>query len=146
MLTEISFKKSKFWIDSYGILNCKHFNRDVNWKLSSKEIEKYILAILTLAGDKAKSVIIDFRDVRGTYTILAARLFARDPSVNSIVISEAFIVNSLAIKLLINAYKRIYEPLIPFKIFNNIEDAHEYSIRQMELASNEKNMKLNPQN
>ncbi|MBT8384825.1 MAG: hypothetical protein KJO83_03835, partial [Bacteroidia bacterium] len=125
MLTEISFKKSKFWIDSYGILNCKHFNRDVNWKLSSKEIEKYILAILTLAGDKAKSVIIDFRDVRGTYTILAARLFARDPSVNSIVISEAFIVNSLAIKLLINAYKRIYEPLIPFKIFNNIEDAHE---------------------
>ena len=134
MLTEITFKKAKFWIDSKGVLNCKHFNSDVNWKLNSKEIEKYILAILTLAGNKPRSIIVDFRDVRGTYTILAARLFARDPSVNKIIISEAFIVNSIAIRLLINAYKRIYEPFIPFKLFNNIKNAQEYSIKQMELA------------
>lgn len=135
MLTKISFEKSKFWIDSKGILNCKHFNRDKNWKLDEQEAEKYILAILTLAADKPRSIIVDFRDVLGTYTILAARLFAKDPSVNKIIISEAFIVNSLAIRLLINAYKRIYEPLIPFKIFNNIKEAQEYSYNQLELAS-----------
>ena len=135
MLTKISFEKSKFWIDSRDILNCKHVNRDEHWKLDSKEVEKYILAILTLANNKPRSIIVDFRDVRGTYTILAARLFAKDPSVNKMIISEAFIVNSIAISLLINAYKRIYEPLIPFKIFNNIKDAQEYSVNQLELAS-----------
>ena len=148
MLTKISFKKSKFWIDSFGILNCKHVNRDMNWKLDSAEAEKYILAILTLAADKPRSIILDFRDVRGTYTILAARLFAKDPSVNKIIISEAFIVNSIAIRLLINAYKRIYEPFIPFKIFSNIQDAQEYSNKQIELAmesSEKKLMRLNPQ-
>ncbi len=148
MLTKISFEKSKFWIDSFGILNCKHVNRDMNWKLDSAEAEKYILAILTLAADKPRSIIVDFRDVRGTYTILAARLFAKDPSVNKIIISESFIVNSLAIRLLINAYKRIYEPFIPFKIFSNIQDAQEYSNKQIELAmesSKKKLMRLNPQ-
>ena len=134
MLTKISFKKSKFWIDSFGILNCKHFNRDMNWRLDKDEVEKYILAILTLAADKPRSLIVDFRDVRGTYTILAARLFAKDPSVNKLIISEAFIVNSISIRLLVNAYKRIYEPLIPFKIFSNIKDAQQYSIKQIELT------------
>ena len=106
------------------------------------------MAILTLAAGKPRSIIVDFRDVRGTYTILAARLFAKDPSVNKIIISEAFIVNSIAIRLLINAYKRIYEPFIPFKIFSNIQDAQEYSNKQIELAmeSSKKNlMGLNPQ-
>ena len=134
MLTKISFKKSKFWIDSFGILNCKHFNRDMNWRLGKDEVEKYILAILTLASNEPRAAIVDLRDVRGTYTILAARLFAKDPSVNKLIISEAFIVNSIAIRLLVNAYKRIYEPLIPFKIFSNIKDARKYSIKQIELA------------
>lgn len=147
MLKKISFEKAKFWIDSYGILNFKYFNRDINWKLDSAETKKYILAILTLAVDKHRSIIVDFRDVRGTYTILSARLFAKDPSVNNIIISQAFIVNSLAIRLLIDAYKRIYEPSIPFKIFSNIQDARKYSIKQIELSMesiNQKNYEVGP--
>ncbi|MBT8393540.1 MAG: hypothetical protein KJN66_01700 [Bacteroidia bacterium] len=133
MLTKISFKKAKFWIDSRGIINCKHFNSDINWKLNDKETKKYILAVLTLAGDEIRPIIFDFRDLRGTYTILAARLVAKDPTLKKIIISEAFVVNSLAVKLLINAYKRIYEPSIPFKIFSNLKDAQEYSLNQLEL-------------
>lgn len=135
MLTKISFEKAKLWVDSNGILNCKHYNRDINWKLNEKEAEKYILAVLTLAADKIRPIIFDFRDVRGTYTILAARLVAKDPTLKKIIISEAFVVNSMAVRLLINAFKRIYEPSIPFKIFSNIKDAQEYSINQLELAS-----------
>ena len=127
MLTKISFEKAKFWVDSHGILNCKHFNRDINWKLNEKEAEKYILAVLTLAANEIRPIIFDFRDIRGTYTILAARLVAKDPSVNKIIISEAFVVNLFAtVRLLINAYKRIYEPMIPYKIFSNIKDIREY--------------------
>ena len=148
MLTKISFDKAKFWIDSRGILNCKHFNSDINWKLNEKEAEKYILAVLTLAGDELRPIIFDFRDVRGTYTILAARLVAKDPTLKKIIISEAFVVNSLAVRLLINSFKRIYEPMIPFKIFSNIEDAQEYSLNQLELSkeSNKKKIStiLNP--
>ena len=134
MLKKISFDKAKFWIDSNGILNCKHFNRDANWKLDEKEAEKYILAVLTLSANKSRPIIFDFRDLRGTYTILAARLVAKDPSVKKIIISEAFVVNSIAVRLLINAFKRIYEPLIPFKIFKNLEDAQKYSLKKMELS------------
>ncbi len=132
MLTEISFEKAKLWVDSQGILNCKHFNSNFYWKLRSKEINKYLLAILTLAGNKPRSIIIDFRNVRGIYSILAARLFVRDSSVNRIIISEAFVVNSMAIGLLIAVYEKIYEPNIPFKVFNNIKSAQKYSIKQME--------------
>ena len=148
MLTKISFEKAKFWVDSHGILNCKHFNRDINWKLNEKEAGKYILAVLTLAGNEIRPIIFDFRDFRGTYTILAARLVAKDPSVNQLIISEAFIVNSIAVRLLISAYKRIYEPLIPFKIFNNIKDAQAYSIKQSELfkKSNKKISAFKSQN
>ncbi len=142
MLTKISFDKAKFWVDSQGMLNCKHFNRDVNWKLDEKEAEKYILAVLTLAADKPRSIIVDFRDVRGTYTILAARLLAKDPSVKNIIISEAFVVNSMAVRLLINAFKRIYEPTIPFKIFGNIEDAQEYSLKQLKLSKESNRNKI----
>jgi capsule polysaccharide modification protein KpsS len=149
MLAKISFEKAKFWIDSRGILICKHFNSDINWKLNEKEAEKYILAVLTLAGDEVRPIIFDFRDVRGTYTILAARLVAKDPTLKKIIISEAFVVNSMAVRLLINAFKRIYEPMIPYKIFSNIKDAQEYSLNQLELSKEPNKKKistiLNPQ-
>ncbi len=60
MLTKITFEKAKFWIDSRGILNCKHFNRDINWKLNEKEAEKYILAVLTLAANEIRPIIFRF--------------------------------------------------------------------------------------
>lgn len=134
MLTKISFEKAKFWVDSHGILNCKHVNSDINWKLNEKEAEKYVLAVLTLAGDEFRPIIFDFRDMRGTYTVLAARLVAKDPTLKKIIISEAFVVNSMAVRLLINAFKRIYEPSIPFKIFSDIKDAQEYSLNRLELS------------
>lgn len=149
MLSKISFEKAKFWIDSEGILNCKLFNRDANWKLDDKEAEKYILAVLTLSANKARPIIFDFRDLRGTYTILAARLVAKDPSLRRMIISEAFVVNSLAVRLLINAFKRIYEPAIPFKIFSNVKDAQKYSLKKLDLwnqnGKKKINMMLNPQ-
>ena len=142
MLTKISFDKAKFWVDSEGMLYCKHYNRDINWKLNEKDVEKYILAVLTLTADNESPIIFDFRDVRGTYTILAARMVAKDPSLKKIIISEAFVVNSLAVRLLINAFKRIYEPSIPFKIFSNIKDAQEYSRNQLELSKESSKKKV----
>lgn len=138
MLTNLSFEKAKFWVDSHGILNCKHLNHDIHWKLDEQEAEKYILAVLTLAGNEKRPIIFDFRDVRGTYTILAARIVEKYPSLSEIIISEAFVVNSIAVRLLINAYKRIYEPSIPFKIFSNIKDAQKYSLTQLELLNESK--------
>ena len=32
-------------------------------------------------------------------------------------------------KLLINSYKRIFEPVTPFQIFDNLEDGLEYCIK-----------------
>ena len=134
MLTKINLEKSKFWVDSKGILYCKHLNCDKNWILNSSEVKQHILALLTLAGDKPTSMVIDLRDVRGVCAILATRMFTKDHSVNQIIISEAFIVNNLAVRVLIYAYKIFYEPLKSFKVFSNIKDAQEYSIKQIELV------------
>lgn len=134
MLTKINLEKSKFWVDSKGILYCKHLNCDKNWILNSNEVKQHVLAILTLACNKPRSIIVDFRNVHGICSVLATRMFTKDHSVNQIIVSEAFIVNTLAEKLLIYVYKKIYEPITPFKIFNNIKDAQEYSIKQLELV------------
>ena len=134
MLTKINLEKSKFWIDSKGILYCNHLNCDKNWILNSNEVKQHALAILTLACNEPRSIIVDFRNVHGICTVLAARMFTKDHSVNQIIVSEAFIVNTFAEKLLIYAYKKIYEPLTPFKIFNNVKDAQEYSIKKIELV------------
>ena len=43
-------------------------------------------------------------------------------------LSEAFVFNSMEIKLVIASYKRIYEPITPFGLFNNLESAREYCV------------------
>ena len=149
MLTKINLDKSNFWIDSKGILYCKHLNCDKNWKLNSNEVKKHILAILTLACNKPKAIIVDFRNVRGICAILAARLFTKDYSIKQIIISEAFIVNGLVSRILVYVHKRIYEPKTTFKIFNNIKDAKVYSLKQLEGVKEsikDNNNKIKPSN
>ncbi|WP_267155289.1 hypothetical protein [Xanthomarina sp. F2636L] len=98
--------------------------------MSSERVKLYIKAITKLCNGKARSFIIDVRGSRGTFSSAAANLFAKTPSLVALRISEAYIQNSIGIRILIGSYKRIYDPITPFGVFSDMESAKEFCINQ----------------
>jgi hypothetical protein len=123
----IAIGYSKFWT-SDDILYIQFCNNQSNSKLVSEKVELYIEVITKLCQGKAMPFLIDARDSRGTFSSSAASLIARSPALVNLRISEAFILNSIGIKLLIESYKRIYEPKTPYAIFSELAAAKEYCV------------------
>jgi hypothetical protein len=124
----IIYENASFWTDSSGILYCKFGNNDSNSKLDFKSASLYIRAITKLCKGKAMPFLIDVRDTQGTFSINAAKLIAKNTELIKLRISEAFITNSIGIRVLITTYKRLYNPITPFEIFRELESGKEYSI------------------
>ncbi|HLT53227.1 MAG TPA: hypothetical protein VKZ97_05035 [Flavobacteriaceae bacterium] len=119
---------AKFWIDEQQVLNCQFNNSNLDNKLEASFAKLYIEAIETLCDNIARPFLIDLRDSQGTFSSQAANLLAKTPSLVKLRISEAYVVNSINIKLLITSYKRLYDTVTPFEIFNDLNTAKEYSI------------------
>lgn len=122
-LIEIGY--AKFWTDN-NILYCQFNNDSPKLKLKPERVALYIDAITKLCKGKAMPFLIDLRNSRGTYCSSAANLFAKSPALIKLRMSEAFILNSIGIKLLITSYKRLYDPLTPFSVFANMAEAEAY--------------------
>lgn len=123
----IIFESVKFWTDQ-GILFCEIRNTDTNFKSQFEIIEKYIEAILSLCNKETMPFLIDVRDSKGAYVNSAAKLIASSPEIKEVRLAEVFVSNSMSIKLLINSYKRLFNPKTPFRIFENFDNAFEYCI------------------
>lgn len=124
----INIGLSKFWVENNEILYCKFNNKNASYRLDIAKVELYIEAIIKLCNGKPMPFIIDIRDSRGTFSTSAANLIAKAPSLVKLRVSEAYILNSIGIKLLIASYKRLYDPITPFSVFSNLESAKEYCI------------------
>ncbi|GGG43927.1 DUF7793 family protein [Bizionia arctica] len=122
----ITIGSTKLWTDAKDILYCKFSSNDPNSQLDSIRANKYINAIALLCNGKAMPFSIDLRGSRGTFLPNAAILIANSPTLKKLRISEAFITDSIGIKLLIASYKRIYDPTTPYRILNNTELAQHY--------------------
>ena len=118
---------AKFWIDN-GILLCEIFNQDETRNLNEETVDSYLTAISALCKGQRMPLIIDLRNTRGAFLNAAAKKLADSPQFAKLIIVEAFVVNSFKIKLLINSYKRIYEPITPFKIFKDYSEALTFSM------------------
>ncbi|MEN3323281.1 hypothetical protein VP395_06050 [Mariniflexile soesokkakense] len=123
----IQMEHSKFWIDK-GVLFCEICNPDQTRNLNEETVESYLKAVSILCKGEKMPFLIDLRNTHGTFLNSAAKKLANSPELSKLSLSEAFVVNSLKVKLLIISYKRIYEPITPFKIFNNYNEALMYSI------------------
>ena len=123
----IKLEYAKFWIDN-GILLCDIFNQDETRNLNEETVDSYLTAISTLCKGQRMPLIIDLRNTRGAFLNAAAKKLADSPQFANLIIVEAFVVNSFKIKLLINSYKRIYEPITPFKIFKDYSEALIFSM------------------
>lgn len=117
-----------FWIQDDGILYVKLGSLDVDNKLDDRTAQLYLDAITELSKGTPRPLLIDLRGVKGTFLNTAAHLLSKNFENMSFVISEAYVVNSLSVKLLVQAYKRIYKTKIPYAIFENVSIAKEYSL------------------
>tara|TARA_R110002050_G_scaffold94765_2_gene197258 strand:+ start:127213 stop:127635 length:423 start_codon:yes stop_codon:yes gene_type:complete len=123
----IQLERAKFWTDR-GVLFCEISNPDETSNLKEETVDSYICAISKLCNGKKMPFLIDLRNTHGTFLSASAKKLANSSEFSKLSLSEAFVVNSLKIKLLISSYKRIYEPITPFKIFNDYDEALAYSI------------------
>ena len=123
----IQIESAKFWTDA-GILFCEISNSKVTGNLREETVGSYINAISKLCNGKKMPFLIDLRNTHGAFSSTAAKKLANSPELSKLSLGEAYVVNSLKINLLINSYKRIYEPIIPFKIFRDYNEALIYSI------------------
>tara|TARA_B100001059_G_C17803667_1_gene567764 strand:+ start:227 stop:640 length:414 start_codon:yes stop_codon:yes gene_type:complete len=123
----IRINHAEFWTEN-GILYCNFNNSNPNYTLDSDRVKLYIDAIVKLCKGKPMPFVYDITNSKGTYSTSAAHLFANSPSLVKLRISEAFVLNTIGIKLLIHSYKRLYDTKTPYKIFNNMNDALSYCV------------------
>lgn len=135
---EIELNKTKIWTNAKGILFCEFKNTESFLTLGADLVEKYEKAISTVSQGKSMPIVIDIRDTQGNFSAEAAKLFANSSVFKKVRISEAYVINSINTKLLINTYKRIFEPNTPFEIFKDFDEALAYSVNTKEIfdASN----------
>lgn len=123
----IKLERAKFWTDK-EILFCKMLNMDASHHLTDETADTYLKAIVTLCNGKKMPLLIDLRNTQGAFLSTAAKKLGEGIEISKLILSEAFVINSLNVKLLINSFKRIYEPITPFEIFEDYNDALNYSI------------------
>lgn len=123
----IKIGDAKIWTENNEILHLKLANDGkTNNKLNTNLVETYIKVITKLCNGKPMPFVFDLRDSKGTFTVPAVMLLAKSPALTKLRISEAFIFNSLGVKLLVISYKRIYDPITPFKLFTDMSAAKAY--------------------
>ncbi|SKB57706.1 hypothetical protein SAMN05660866_02223 [Maribacter arcticus] len=127
----ITYEHATLWTDTNGILFCKINNLDAHNKLDFKSAQLYLEAIIKLTNGVPMPFLIDLRDTKGTFSIAAAQLLSKKFNTLPLVVSTAYVVNSLSINLLIQSYKRIYDTKIPFEIFKDMTSAKNYCLKYM---------------
>jgi len=126
MRKEIQFKNILFWTDASEIVYSEVRNNDPRHQLKRIDVKLYIDAISTLCNGKAMPFIADLRGIHGAFSVRAAKLLSKSPDLARLIILEAYVTDTLDIRLLVASYKRLYDPITPFGIFDTIEDAKDF--------------------
>ncbi|NNE55056.1 MAG: hypothetical protein HKN32_03475 [Flavobacteriales bacterium] len=92
-------------------------------KVDVPDINHFIRAISQYCGSVARPFLIDLRDIDGSVEVEASRLFASSPEMANVRLAQAFVVNSLSIRLLVNFYIRVHQPNCPSQVFSDVEEA-----------------------
>lgn len=130
----VQLDQAKFWTDN-GILFGEIRHPDTNRYLNSETLKTYLKAVSDLCEGKKMPFLLDLRNTDGTFSNNAAKKLANSLEYNKLIIAEIFVINSLKMKLLISSYKRIYEPNTPFEIFEDYDEALDYSIKIKKAAN-----------
>ncbi|MBC2840406.1 hypothetical protein [Robiginitalea sp. SC105] len=125
--------QTTFSIRDNSILYCTFNQGPGTCFLNVRTARRYLDKVISLSNGSPMPLLIDLRSARGTFSTEAAKLLASKSSQGHIAICEAYVVNTLAIELLVRAFKRIYPNDIPFAIFKDVPSAEKF-IRSHTLA------------
>lgn len=118
MTEEILIDNIKFWVDQ-NIIYCKIYDGfEINSLLKDAELIFYN-GISTLSKGKYMPVIINMREIDYTFSIKIYKFLSNSTLLNSIVLSKAFLVHRLGLKILLSIYNFTSDPVVPSEIFNN---------------------------
>ncbi len=120
-----------FWTENNEILFGKINSCSSYKKLDYKMAEVYIASIKKLTNGDPMPFVLDLRGVKGSFSIDAAQFISKSLKGLSLITFEAYVVNSLSINLLILSYKRIYDTITPYAMFEDIYEAKEYCLEKI---------------
>lgn len=118
-------EKIEFWIE-HDLLFCKL--NPIDCYLTEAIVRTYLLKIEIISRGKPMPLILDFRKFVGNFSPEAAKIFAGSSISKRCINAQAFIIDSLNGKLLVNSYIRIYGDELNVRIFDQKESAIEYCL------------------
>ncbi|XMO85049.1 hypothetical protein AAFN75_09645 [Algibacter sp. AS12] len=119
--------KAKFWLDE-GILFCKFERGECTKEFSEEFLEEYVNTITSISGGSYFPLLVDLRILKEKEAFTVIQVIANNLELKSAILSKAFVVNSYFIQLALVALRKIYDPIIPNKIFKNYNNAISYSL------------------
>tara|TARA_R110000744_G_scaffold182876_3_gene302181 strand:- start:1397 stop:1795 length:399 start_codon:yes stop_codon:yes gene_type:complete len=128
MEKKIINKHVSFWVEDNSVLLCKISNLNPDQKLDYKIAQECLAVVSELNTGVPMPIIIDLRDVKGTFSIAAGHLLSKKIESMSLISTEVYLVNSLSINLLIKSYKRLYSKKLPHAIFKSMKLAKVYCL------------------
>lgn len=124
---------ASFWIGMDGILYGTINNSNTYTKMDSYTASSYAATVSNLSKGRPVPLLIDLRNTQGALSLEAAEVLSDRFNKMSFVICEAYVVNSLALKLQVNTFKRLYNTRSPYKIYHSLKDAQEFCLWQKDL-------------
>lgn len=126
MKVKIEHENATFWTKGTGIIYCELTNPDSRRKLDKRTAEAYLKSVSQLSIGHPMPLHVDLRKAKGTFSIEAAQLLTYELYENNLINCESFLVDSLSIHLVIQAYKKVFKSEIPYGIFKSTQKAHDF--------------------
>ena len=97
--------------------------------VSVDTLERYADTIIELCDNRRTPFLIDVSEAWGSYSVAAARYFAKSERLYSVRLADAFVARETRSVLSIRSFKRIYDPFTPYQICKTHDEAREFCDR-----------------
>ncbi|WP_291182876.1 hypothetical protein [Gilvibacter sp.] len=124
----IVLDKAEFQYDS-GVLLITFNTVESDKVVSIPTLERYADTIVTLCNNKRTPFLIDVSEAWGSYSVAAARYFAKSERLFNVRLADAFVAKETRSVLSIRSFKRIYDPFTPYQICNTYDEARQFCDR-----------------
>jgi len=132
----VRIEKIMFWVAD-DVLHCKQVSTYDNIKIDINIDQKLQESLYAICNGKFLPLLIDLRAVNGQEALTIVKQLALSTTLKQISLSEAIVVNSLFLKLIIGCYKRIYDFTLPVKTFISLNNAKKYCLETNRIFNSE---------
>lgn len=127
MSNQLICKKAKFWLKD-GVLYCVFIPKECEDEFKTDFLEDFLKAVATLSKGSYFPLLIDLRQLKNANAFSVVKTLSKNPELKSAILSKSFVVNTFFLQVALIVFKRIYDPVIPNKIFKSYDNAIKYSL------------------